>query len=142
MEKTDQQIHKICIRNITKSLGDDAELRCTKIFFKNDELNINEVTLLPNEIPICSTIIDVNHWSLLTTQRLLTKKGDTIFIADIETANNRLYGDFKGVQGKAFTIGRIETSEGNELEYFIETGKSSMVMVQGIKTRVQIQNKS
>ncbi|MEP4091616.1 hypothetical protein [Reichenbachiella sp.] len=141
MEKSDEQIHKICVRNITKSLMEDANLKYTQIFKKIEEVNIDEVILATEEIPICSTILDKHNWSLLTTQRLITKKEGTILETDIETANNLKYGDFKGYQDKEITMGKVETSDGEELEYFIETGKTSMVMVQGVKTRIQIQNR-
>ena len=142
MVKSDEQIHKICVRKIDKSLMGDANLKYTQIFKNREELKLNEVVLNSGEIPICSTILDEHCWSLLTTQRLITKREGTILTASIESARNLQYGDFKGHEGKELTMGKVETSDGGVLEYFIETGKASMVMVQGVKTRIQIQKRT
>ncbi len=53
-------------------------------------------------------------------------------------AKNLLYGEFKSEKDD-FTFGKIELENGEILKYFIETRKASMVMVQGVKTAIDIQ---
>lgn len=55
----------------------------------------------------------------------------------IEGAAHRTYGDFKGYKEKMFTLGYIKLENGEELAYFIETGKASMVMIQAMKTLIR-----
>lgn len=142
MKKSDKQIHKICIRNIKKSLFNDAELKFTEFYEVTDQQLEFYDDLQTDEIAICSTKINSDNWSLLTTKRLLTKSHNNLNSAEIEFASHAKYGDFKGYKDPEFTVGRILTSEGREFEYFTETGKASMVMVQGVKTRIQIQNRT
>lgn len=142
MEKSDQQIHKICLRNIKKSLFSDAELKFTKFYELTDQQPDFYSDFQDDEIAICSTRTDSNNRSLLTTQRLLTKSDNILKTTEIEYASHSSYGDFKGYKDPDFTIGRILIAEGTEFEYFTETGKASMVMVQGVKTRIQIQNRT
>lgn len=120
---------------------DDAQLRRTEFYELADQQIDFFKDFQEEEIAICSTKIDAENWSLLTTQRLLTKSKNNLRVTEIEFASHVSYGDFKGYLYPNFTTGTIVTAEGDTFEYFIETGKASMVMVQGVKTRIQIQNK-
>ena len=142
MKKTDSSIHKICIAAIKRSLMDTAELNFTKIYEDNNHSLIFDIEFRSTEIPICSTIKDKDNWSILTTQRLISKLENEITEIDIETSTNRFYGDFKGYKDKKFTFGKVENLKNKEILYLIETGNSSMVMVQGVKTRIDIQQNS
>ena len=137
--RDDSSIHKICILAIKKSLMDTAELSFTSIYENRDSKLPFQLGLNFSELPICSTIKDSDNWSILTTQRLLSKINSVFTEANMETAQNRYYGDFKGYKSEQFTLGKVENSIGEEIEYLIETGKSSMVMVQGVKKRILIQ---
>lgn len=99
-----------------------------------------EIDLLPGELVICSTIIDGDNFSVLTTRKLVTKENGNLLSGNMLGATEKLYGDFKGVLKKAaITFGSIQLTNGSELRYFIETGRASMVMVYGVRTSIRTQ---
>jgi hypothetical protein len=102
-------------------------------------LNLN---LTENELIICSTIIDQDNHSILTTQRLITKEKGQESIGNIEGATDKLYGKFKGNKDMPLTFGQIQLQNGTDLKYFIETGKASMIMIYGVRTLIHTQEKT
>jgi len=92
--------------------------------------------LVENELIICSTVIDQDNYSILTTRQLMTKKEGQLNIGNIQGATDKLYGDLKGYKDKSITLGQVQLKNGNELKYFIETGKASMVMIHGVRTLI------
>lgn len=87
---------------------------------------------------ICSTIINSENYSILTTQKLITSENGILESGLIIHAENGLYGNFKGYGEEKLTFGKIILEHGKIVKYFIETGKASMIMIQGIKTLIQI----
>ncbi len=98
-----------------------------------------ELCLKENELIICSTVIDNANYSVLTTQKLITKENGVETIGDVTNAIDKMYGDFKGYGRYLFTFGVVQLENGNNLKYFIETGKASMIMIYGIRTLLQTQ---
>ena len=100
-----------------------------------------QINIAPTEyeLVICSTVIDTDNYSILTTLRLFTKENGIEHAADLAGARNKLYGDFKGTRSQPFTFGIIQTANGADVRYFIETGKASMIMIYGVKTLINIQ---
>ncbi|WP_299682005.1 hypothetical protein [uncultured Dokdonia sp.] len=98
-----------------------------------------ELYLKENELIICSTVIDDANYSILTTQKLITKENGVETIGNLMNAIQKNPGDFKGYRGDPFTLGLLQLEDGNELKYFIETGKASMIMIHGIRTLLQTQ---
>ncbi len=97
-----------------------------------------ELELLDNELIICSTVIDIDNFSVLTTRKLVTKEKGILLSGNLNDAKDKLYGDFKGVLRKEpFTFGMVQLDNGNDLQYFIETGRASMIMIYGVRTRMQ-----
>ncbi len=93
--------------------------------------------LAENELIICSTVIDADHYSILTTQRLITKESGQLGIGALEGAIDKSYGDLKDYRDKKIsTFGQIQLKNGQDMNYFIETGRASMVMVQGVRTLI------
>jgi hypothetical protein len=146
MNKSDKSIHNICIASIKRSTFRPYDFLWTKFyelnstfyeFYPNIKIDISE-----NELIICSTIIDLDNYSILTTQKLLTQEKGELSIGEILTATDKLYGDFKGYKNNPFTFGQIQLSNGEDLKYYIETGKASMVMIHGIRTILRIKNMS
>ena len=83
--------------------------------------------------------IDSDNFSVLTTQKLVTKEKGILVPGQLNDATNKFYGDFKGALKKeSFTLGMVQLYNGDEFRYFIETGKTSMVMINGVSTRIQI----
>lgn len=103
--------------------------------FQYDGLNLN---LTDNELIICSTIIDTDNFSILTTQKLITTENGIESSGNLINAKDKGYGDFKRYND-SFTFGLVELENGTELKYFIETGKASMFMIQGVRTLIRMQ---
>lgn len=67
----------------------------------------------------------------------MTQQNGQLSSENIQGAVNKLYGDFKGYRDRDFTFGQIQPQNGNELKYFIETGKASMIMIHGVRTLIR-----
>lgn len=137
--KTDRSIYNICIAAIKRHTFKPYDYPYTRFYesnaeFANPALIINKAE---DELIICSTIIDENNYSILTTRRLFTKQEGQLNVGEIQGATDKRYGDFKGYKDKGFTFGKVELQSGAELNYFIETGIASMVMVYGVSTLIQ-----
>ena len=141
MTKTDKSKHNICIASIKRSTIKPYDFRWTNFYESNSDFFFFflQILLNENELFICSTIIDTDNYSILTTQRLLTRANKIDNFGDIEGAIDKLYGDFKGNDVNLFTLGQIELHNGSILNYFIETGKASMIMIHGLRTLIKIQ---
>lgn len=141
MAKTDKSKHNICIASIKRSTIKPYNFKWTKFYESNSDFPYSELTLIltDSELIICSTVIDDNNYSILTTQRLITKEKGIEVIGNIIDAIDKLYGDFKGgYDDEFFTFGVVQLCNGMELKYFIETGKASMVMINGVKTLIRL----
>lgn len=143
MKKTDQAKHRICISKIKRSTikpYDDfqwTQFHENNHSFSNAHPNI-PIQLNEEELLICSTIIDLDNYSILTTQKLVTSENGVLESGLIMNAENGFYGNFKGYGNEKVTFGKIILENGKILKYFIETGKASMIMVYGVKTLIQI----
>ncbi|WP_250253837.1 hypothetical protein [Chryseobacterium sp. Marseille-Q3244] len=114
-------------------------------FYENNEYFFGlypeiSIKLTDSELLICSIIIDTNNYSILTTQKLITSENGIVNFGEIKEAEIKNYGDFKDYKTENFTFGKISLKQEKELKYFIEIGKASMVMIQGVKTLIQIKD--
>lgn len=139
MTKTDKSIHNICIASIKRSILKPHDFQWTRFYETNADFPYTglKIELADNELFICSTFIDKDNFSILTTIRLLTKQDGQLCAENIQGATDKLYGDFKGHRDKDYTFGLVQLQNGNELKYFIETGKASMVMIRGVRTLIR-----
>jgi hypothetical protein len=139
MTKTDKSMHNICIAAIKRNTMKPYEFKWTKFYEDNTDFQYTglEIDLADNELFICSTFIDQNNFSILTTRRILTKQEGRLCLENIKGATNKLYGDFKGYRDEEYTFGLIQLQNGNEIRYFIETGKASMVVIHGLRTLIR-----
>ena len=143
MEKSDKSIHSICIASIKRKTIEPYDFKWTRFYEQNADFgNLYpgiEIALSANELVICSTVIDIDNFSVLTTQKLATKEKGNFLSGNLNGATDKRYGDFKGVLKKEpYTFGMVQLNNGNDLRYFIETGRASMVMVYGVKISIQI----
>lgn len=99
-----------------------------------------QLNLTKDELIICSTVIDNENYSVLTTQKLVTVENGIERMGELNGAEDKGYGDFKGYKDDSITHGLIELENGDELKYFIETGKASMVMIHGLRTLIRTQD--
>jgi hypothetical protein len=139
MKKTDKSIHDICIASIKRSTIKPYDFKWTNFYDTNTDFPYSALSLdlAENELIICSTVIDKDNFSILTTRQLMTKKEGQLNTGDIQAATDKLYGDFKGDKDKLITFGQVQLKNGNELKYFIETGHASMVMIHGVRTLIR-----
>jgi len=114
------------------------DFKWTRFYESNSDFQYTglQLDLAENELVICSTVVDKDNFSILTTRRLLTRQDGQLISGSLQGATDKLYGDFKGYKDKTFTFGRVQLQNGNELKYFIETGKASMIMIHGVRTLI------
>ena len=91
----------------------------SNIDFPYQGLSLN---LIEDERIICSTLIDGENYSILTTQKLVTVENGKERAESLSGATDKGYGDLKGYKDDQVTFGLVELENGNELKYFIETG--------------------
>ncbi|MGY3795822.1 hypothetical protein [Aquimarina sp. 433] len=142
MRKSDKSKHNISIAFIKRStIKPYDDFKWTKFYESNSDfpysgLNLN---LTENEMIICSTIIDSENYSILTSQKLITNENGIESSGNLVNAKDKGYGDFKGYKDDSFTLGLLELENGTELKYFIETGKASMIMINGMRTLIRME---
>lgn len=143
MKKSDNSIYSVCIASIKRSTILPYDFKWTRFYPNNAEFYSTYpdigLTLLAEELIICSTIINPENYSVLTTRKLVTKDNGIMNSGKLEGSIDKLYGDFKGnLENKAVTFGLVQLADGNNLKYLIETGKASMVMIHGVRTSIRI----
>ena len=116
------------------------DFKWTKFYKSNSDFNYSglQLDLIQDELILCSTFIDVDNYSILTTRRLVTKQNGQTQTGNIEGATDKMYGDFKGYKDKLFTFGHIQLQDGTDLSYFVEAGKASMIMIRGVRTLIKM----
>ncbi|WP_338769264.1 hypothetical protein WAF17_09485 [Bernardetia sp. ABR2-2B] len=141
MSKTDKSKHGICIAAIRKHTIKPYNFRWTKFYVCNSDFPYDEIQLelQENELLICSTVLDSENHSILTTQRLITKENGVEKIGSMNEVSDESYGNFKGYGDVEIIFGLVRLTNELELKYFIETGKASMIMVHGIRTLIRTQ---
>lgn len=141
MRKSDKSIHNICIASIVRSTFKPYDFKWTKFYDSNSDFPYQglNLALTENELIICSTVIDPDNYSVLTTRKLITMEKGQERIGNLMGAIDKRYGDFKGYKDNLHTFGLVELQDGGELKYFIEIGNASMIMIHGVKTIIQIQ---
>lgn len=114
------------------------DFKWTKFYEANSDFPYSElkIDLIEPELYISSTIIDTGNYSILTTRRLITKQNGLLNEGNIQGATDKLYGNFKDTKDTMITYGQVQLQNGEELNYFIETGKASMVMIYGVRTLI------
>lgn len=141
MRKTDKSIHNICVASIKRSTIKPYDFKWTKFYESNFDFPYVglQIDLKEDELLICSTVIDTDNFSILTTKQLITKQDGQLTSGDLEGATDKEYGDFKGKRDKSLTFGQVHLKTGIDLKYFIETGKASMIMIHGVRTLIRTQ---
>lgn len=142
MTKTDKSKHNISIASIKRCTFKPYDYKLTKFFESNSDFPYSELKfdLNENELIICSTFIDSKNYSILTTQKLITKENGIENVGNMVGATDKGYGDFKGYKNDSFTFGIVELENGIDLKYFIETGKASMIMIYGVRTIIRTEH--
>lgn len=138
--KSDDSIHNICIAAIKRSTMKPYDFKWTKFYETDSRILFRDFPfeLDEKELIICSTIIDSNNFSVLTSRKLITKENAIISVGSLINAEDGMYGEFKS-RNDEFTFGSVYLENNEHLKYIIETGKASMIMIHGVRTAVRIQ---
>ena len=136
---TDKAKMDICIAKIERSFTPPFDFKLTEVFTDDNNYNfpdstLNEITLEAGEELICSTFVDEQTWTLLTTRRILTADGLSLDEHSIKGITKSNFGDYKDSVKQAHTKGFLFFKDGNVVPIFIETGRASTIMVTGITT--------
>lgn len=146
MVKSDKSKHNIAVAAIKRHTIKPYDFKWTNFYESNADFYTLYPNIFPNlfddELIVCTTVIDAENFSILTTRRLFTNENGVLQFAAIEEANHKTHGLFKSIAANSFTFGYIERKDKSELKYFIETGYASMVMVYGVRTLIQTQQKT
>jgi hypothetical protein len=141
MKKSNKSIHDISIASIKRSTMKPYDFKWTKFYESNTDFHYSELQLelIEDELIICSTIIDSNNYSILTTQKLITNENGIKNTGNLIGATLKPYGNFKDLNLKPCAFGLLQLENGTELKYLIETGKASMIMIHGLRTLIKTQ---
>ncbi|MCR9264003.1 MAG: hypothetical protein NXH86_07570 [Flavobacteriaceae bacterium] len=141
MRKTDKSKHNISVASIKRSTIKPYDFKWTKFYESNSDFPYSglNIGLAENELIICSIVVDSENYSILTSQKLITRENGTTTIGNLINAKDKGYGDFKGYKDASLTFGLVELANGTEQKYLIETGKASMIMIHGVRTLIRMQ---
>lgn len=141
MKKPDKWIHNITVASIKRSTMKPYDFKWTKFYESNTDFSYQGLSLdlTEDELIICSTIIDGENYSILTTQKLITVENGIERAENLMGATDKRYGDFKRYRDDKVTFGLVELENGDDFKYFIETGKASMIMIHGVRTQIRTQ---
>jgi hypothetical protein len=136
--KIPEQLHNVCIAAIKRSYIPPFDFEYTNVYEKSDGLKRNkigvDIRLESHELPICSTIINSKVWTLLTTNRLISFEGVGLQEHRLTPLKRWDFGDFKGYSEQSYTKGFLHFVDDTIVPVFVETGRASMVMVNGVMT--------
>lgn len=142
MTKSDRSIKNICVAKIERSYVSPFDFEFTGIFngkHSNFPKQVLDEILLENdEELICSTFVNERIWTLLTTQRIFSREGLSIDVLSINSIKKWNFGDFKGYSKQSYTKGFLFFEDDKALSVFIETGRASMILINGILTLNEI----
>ena len=142
MKKSDRSIHNITVAAINRKTIRPYDFKWTEFYHSNSEFLYQGLPLylVEDEMIICSTIIDSENYSVLTTRKLITVEDGREQAGILLGCTDKGYGIFKKYKGNSVTFGSIDLENGTSLKYFIETGKASIVMIYGVRTAISLQS--
>jgi hypothetical protein len=100
------------------------------------------IQLNEQEELICSTIITATMWTVLTTRRIITQDGKNIIQHPINGMAKRELGGFRDHSEHEFIKGTFEFNDGDVIPFFVEGGKSSMIMIYATQTMMNLSLKN
>ena len=143
MTKSDKSIKNISIAKIERSYIAPFDFEFTGIFngkhsnFPKQVLD--EISLENGEELICSTFVNEQIWTLLTTQRIFSREGLAPDVHSIKNIKKWNFGDFKGYSKQSYTKGFLFFEDDKVISVFVETGRASMILINGIMTLNKIE---
>ncbi len=139
MVKSDNSLRKLVVSSIKRHTIKPFDFLYMTLF-ENQLLSeikseiITKFNNLENELPIAMTFIDNNNWTLLTTRRIISNIDGNIQIASHDSVLEWKWNDFKGYKDKPITYGQLKLIDEIVINFHIETGRASMIMIYGIRS--------
>ena len=137
MDKTPEQIKQICIASIRRKSRNLEKWKFTGLFDdlekSQKEIILNSNVLEKGESPIAYTFFSRDYWNLLTTRRLIEIRNKTVKFVMGKEIQSHHFGDFKNTKESDRTTIALLKTNGEKMNFEIETGDASMVMIYGIK---------
>ena len=98
MRKSDKSIHNISITSIKRSTMKSYDFKWTKFYESNNDFQYPglQLRLAENELIICSTVVDSENYSILTTQKLIINENGITNIGNLIGAILKPNGILKG----------------------------------------------
>jgi hypothetical protein len=143
METREKLIHDLCIIGIKGSTFQPHDgYTWSRFYEENDAFRSTypaiELDLLDSERVICSTVLDLDNYSVITTRKLMTKENGKLSAAYFGSFKLKGYVILRDIgDKKPLTYGSVTLENGDELRYFVETSYASMIMTHGMKTRLE-----
>lgn len=142
MKKSDSSIHNICIAAIKRHTIALYDCKWTRFYEEKEAFTGLYMGMIADleeeELPICSTVIDPDNWSVLTTRRMITRNSGQLTSAFIREGSCPSSPAIKDTK-KETAILSIAFKNGDTIHFFIESGRASMVMIAGIQARLSME---
>ena len=141
--KTDNSIRNITIAAIKRSAMDVETWSYSSIVNGLSSSLEQEYELLDNELPVFE-IRSSNAETLITTQRIIERKGRELKFIKIDHIDDVIYGNFKGQPNQKLDVSifRIVDIYGNQHDFQMETGKASMGLIRSVNTITRLKRKA
>jgi hypothetical protein len=139
--KDDKYYYDVVISSIKRHTIKPIDFLYSKIWEK--DVSINQyyagmgIELDEGELSICSVLIDIDNWTILTTRKIITSIDGIRTECYFNEISNYKYNAIRDYK-KEYYLGDIILKNGENMNFLIESGKASMIMIYGIKTRSQI----
>jgi hypothetical protein len=139
MQKSDESIRRICVASIKRHTIKPIDYPLTTVFETQFLADIDETITstfrhFENELPIALTHVDETSWTLLTMRQIISNINGNVKQTLTESVIQRKWNDFKGYKDKSTTLGQLTLADNTTLDFIIETGKASMIIIYGIMT--------
>lgn len=99
-----------------------------------DETIASAFRHVENELPIALTYVDKTNWTLLTTRQIISNINGCINQTLPGNVLQKKWNDFKGYKDNSTTLGQLTLADNTTLDFIIETGRASMIIIYGIIT--------
>ena len=102
-----------------------------------------EFQLLDSELPVFE-IKSSTAETLITTQRIIERKGKELKSIEIDHIDDVIYGNFKGQPNKRpeLSIFRITDIYGDRYDFQMETGKASMGLIKSVDIIIRLKREA
>lgn len=139
--KSDRSIRDICIAAIKRKTIKPYDFAFTRFFEKEtfaqiDRTFFSMADFNDDELPISQVVIDLNNWTVVSTGKIVSCINGKQTIVFPENVVSWDWALFKNES--PFVNGKLYSKDGESFEFFIETGRASIVQINSISTLVNL----